>query len=83
MFPYMIKYKNGKENIVVDALSRRYVFLTSLQTKLLGFEFMKDLYANDFDFGKVWDSCSKHVFRNYYRCSCFKKKKLCVSVFLA
>ena len=37
MFPYVIKYKNGKENIVDDALSRRYALLTSLQTKLLGF----------------------------------------------
>ena len=53
MFPYVIKYKNGKENIVVDALSRRYALLTSLQTKLLGFEFVKDLYATDSNFGKV------------------------------
>lgn len=82
MFPYVIKYKNGKENIVVDALSRRYALLTSLQTKLLGFEFVKDLYANDSDFGKVWDSCSKHAFGNYYRHDgfLFQKNKLCVLV---
>ena len=53
MFPYVIKYKSGKENIVVDGLSRRYALLTSLQTKLLGFEFVKDLYANDSNFGKT------------------------------
>jgi len=53
MFPYVITYKNGKENIVVNALSRRYALLTSLQTKLLGFEFVKDLYATNSDFGKV------------------------------
>ncbi|RDX83911.1 Retrovirus-related Pol polyprotein from transposon opus, partial [Mucuna pruriens] len=52
MFSYVIKYKNGKENTMVDALSRRYVFLTSLQTKLLGFKIIKDLYANDSDFIK-------------------------------
>ena len=40
-----------KENIVVDALSKRYALLTSLQTKLRGFEFVNDLYADDFDFG--------------------------------
>ena len=42
-----------KENIVVDALSKRYALLTSLQTKLRGFEFVNDLYANDSGFGKV------------------------------
>ena len=80
MFPYVIKYKNGKENIVVDALSRRYALLTSLQTKLLGFEFVKDLYATNFDFGKVWGFCSKHAFGNYYRHDVFlfQKYKLCV-----
>ena len=82
MLPYMIKYKNGKENIVVNALSRRYTLLTSLQTKFLGFEFVKDLYANDFDFGKVWDSCSQHAFGNYYRHDgfLFQKNQLCVLV---
>ena len=51
MFPYVIKYKNGKENTVVDALSRRYALLTSLQTKLLGFKHMEDLYVNYSNFG--------------------------------
>ena len=41
-FPYVIKYKQGKENMVADALSRRYVLLSTLETKLLGFEFIKD-----------------------------------------
>ena len=36
-FPYVIKYKQGKENMVADALSRSYVFLSELETKLLGF----------------------------------------------
>lgn len=54
-FPYVIKYLHGKENVVADALSRRYVLLTSLQTKLLCFELLKDLYANDSDFSQVWN----------------------------
>ncbi|RDX89809.1 Retrovirus-related Pol polyprotein from transposon 17.6, partial [Mucuna pruriens] len=57
MFPYVIKYKKGKENIVADALSRR-LLLTSLQTKLLNFEIIKNLY--------VWNSCIKHAFGDYY-----------------
>jgi len=80
MSPYVIKYKNGKENIVVDALSERYALLTSLQTKFLGFELVKDLNATDSNFGKVWNSCSKHDFGNYYRHDgfFFQKYKLCV-----
>ena len=49
-FPYVIKYKKGKENIVADALSRRYALLTSLDAKLIGFEYVKELYEHDFDF---------------------------------
>ena len=37
-FPYVIRYKLGKENVVVDALSRRYVLIFTLDAKLLGFE---------------------------------------------
>ncbi|XP_038972343.1 uncharacterized protein LOC120103936 [Phoenix dactylifera] len=42
----------------------------------------EDLYANDSDFGQVWDSCSKHAFGDYYRHDgfLFKKNKLCVPV---
>jgi hypothetical protein len=35
-FSYVIRYKQGKENIVADALSWRYVLLTSMSAKLLG-----------------------------------------------
>jgi len=48
-FPYAIKYKKGKENIIADALSRRYVLLTSLDAKLIDFEYVKELYEHDFD----------------------------------
>ncbi|XP_073355047.1 uncharacterized protein [Aegilops tauschii subsp. strangulata] len=32
-FPYVVKYKKGKENMVADALSRRHVLLTQLEVK--------------------------------------------------
>ncbi|KAF7833036.1 Transposon Ty3-G Gag-Pol polyprotein [Senna tora] len=32
------KELQGKENVVVDALSRRYALITTLTSKLLGFE---------------------------------------------
>ena len=46
-FFYVIKYKQGKENIVANALSRRYALVFTLNAKLLGFEYVKKLYAND------------------------------------
>lgn len=48
-FPYVVRYKQGKENIVADALSRKYVLLTSLSSKMLGF----DLYANVLHFTNI------------------------------
>jgi hypothetical protein len=49
-FPYIIRYKKGKENVVAVALSRRYVLLSTLDAKFLGFEQIKELYTNDHDF---------------------------------
>ena len=46
-FPYVIKYKQGKENVVVDAFSRRYVLLSTLDAKLLSFEQINELYPLD------------------------------------
>jgi hypothetical protein len=37
-FSYVIWYKQGKENVVTDALSPRYALLSTLDAKLLGFE---------------------------------------------
>ena len=42
MFLYIIKYKQGKENVVADALLRRYTLLSSINAKLLGFDHIKD-----------------------------------------
>jgi hypothetical protein len=61
-FPYVIKYKQGKENIVADALSRRYVLVSTLNAKLLIFEYVKELYANDDDFASVYRACENAVF---------------------
>jgi hypothetical protein len=35
-FSYIIKHKKGKENIIADALSRRYTLLTQLDCKIFG-----------------------------------------------
>ena len=66
-FPYVIRYKQGKENVVANALSRRYVLLTSLGAKMLGFEYVKDMYANDVDFVDVYMACDKTAFEKFYK----------------
>ena len=49
-FPYVVKYKNGKENIVADALSLKNVLLNQLDVKVPGLENIKELYSTDPDF---------------------------------
>ncbi|KAH9686162.1 Endonuclease [Citrus sinensis] len=79
-FPYAIKYKQGKENVVADALSRRYALISTLNAKLLGFEYIKELYVNDPDFANVFNACEKVAFGKFYRHDglLFKENKLCV-----
>ncbi|WZY72224.1 hypothetical protein YC2023_004464 [Brassica napus] len=79
-FPYVIKYKQGKENIVADALSRRYVLLNTLDAKLLGFEQIKGMYENDPDFKEAYNSCEKFAEGHYFRHDgfLFYDNRLCV-----
>src|SRR5215813_9200659 len=79
-FPYVVRYKQGKENIVADALSRRYALLTSVGSKLLGFEYIKDMYAADSDFGDIYLACEKGALDRFYRHDdyLFRENKLCV-----
>ncbi|XP_057811708.1 LOW QUALITY PROTEIN: uncharacterized protein LOC131025929 [Salvia miltiorrhiza] len=79
-FPYVIKYKQGKENVVADALSRRYALISTLDAKLLGFECIKSLYASDADFGEIYIACARAASGEYFRHDdfLFWKNKLCV-----
>jgi hypothetical protein len=63
-FPYIIKHKKGKDNVVADALSRKNMLGTKLDIKVHGLESLCDLYATNHDFlapysmctgGKAWD----------------------------
>jgi hypothetical protein len=75
-FPYVIKHKKGKENVIADALSRR-----QLDYKIFGLETIKDQYVHDADFkdvllhcqdGKTWN---KFVFNDGF---VFRANKLCI-----
>ena len=71
----------GKENIVVDAFSQRYALLSTLNAKLLGFEYIKELYVDDSDFANVFNACKKATFGKFYRHEVFlfRENRLCVS----
>ena len=79
-FPYVIRYKQGKENIVADALSRRYALISILDAKLLGFEHIKELYPMDQDFCDEFQACEKKAVGKYFRHKgfLFRENKLCV-----
>ncbi|OMO49962.1 reverse transcriptase [Corchorus capsularis] len=79
-FPYVVRYKQGKENVVADALSRWYVLLSMLDSKFLGFEYIKELYASDVYFGEIFKACENFGFGKYYKHDgfLFKESILCV-----
>ena len=66
-FPYVIHYKQGKENIIKDALSRRYVLIFTLDAKLLGFEHIKELYPLDQDFSEEYACYEKAAHEKFFR----------------
>lgn len=80
IFPYVIKYKQGQENRVADALSRRRTLITMLTSKLLGFEMIKGEYMKDDDFAGIYQACQDksengfHVQDGYL----YKKGRLCI-----
>ena len=79
-FPYVIRYKQGKENIVADALSRRYVLISTLDAKLLGFEHIKELYPLDQDFSNEYACCEKGAHDKFFRHEgfLFRENRLCI-----
>ncbi|XP_073120602.1 uncharacterized protein [Henckelia pumila] len=78
--PYVIKYKQGKENVVADALSRMYALLTTLDANFLYFELVKELYASDSEFGEVYKSCMLSSQGKFYLHDgyVYKENRLCI-----
>ena len=54
-FSFVLKHKSGEKNKVVDALSRRVELLVILKSSIIGFDHLKELYANDEDFKQMWN----------------------------
>ncbi|XP_074298965.1 uncharacterized protein LOC141629956 [Silene latifolia] len=55
-FNFASKYIEGKDNVVADALSRRFIMLSYMEQRVLGFEHMKEFYKEDPDFKEEWGS---------------------------
>jgi hypothetical protein len=56
-FPYIIKHNNRKENVIADALSRRYTMLSQLEFRIFGLQTVKDQYVDDADFKAFFIHC--------------------------
>jgi hypothetical protein len=56
-FPYIIKHKNGKKNVIADAFSRRYTMLSQLEFRIFGLQTVKDQYVDDADFKDIFINC--------------------------
>ncbi|XP_038983672.1 uncharacterized protein LOC120111166 [Phoenix dactylifera] len=80
-FPFVIWHKSGTSNLVADALSHMVALLVTVSQAVVGFECLKELYAEDDDFKQVWAAYSArqpagdyHIFDEYL----FKGNHLCI-----
>jgi hypothetical protein len=80
-FPYIIKHKRGKDNVIADALSRRFTMLSQLDHKIFGLETLKELYATDLDFKDAFENCREGRTWNKYVLNeglLYRANKLCI-----
>lgn len=52
-FHFTLKHKSSVTNKVADVLNRRASLLTTLRTEVVGFDYFKELYDNDENFGNI------------------------------
>ena len=82
-FPYIIKHKKGKDNVIADALSRHYTMLSQLDCRIFGLESIKGQYELDAAFKDVILNCkegrawNKYVLNDGYL---FRANRLCIPV---
>jgi hypothetical protein len=63
-FTFVIKHIYGTANKVVDALSRKCLLLQEFKVKTLGFDDLKDMYADDRDFKEAYGAAENIVLRD-------------------
>jgi len=79
-FHFVIHHKSGQMNKGADALLRRYLLLSVLETKVPGFEIIKDLYSNDADLKDIYSKSSSHPYGSFHvqEGFLFKVTQLCI-----
>ena len=79
-FHFVIHHKSGQLNKGADALSRRYLLLSTLESKVLGFEIIKGLYVQDEDFKEIHEKCASHPHGLFHldHGFLFKGTRLCI-----
>ena len=67
-------------NVVADALSRKHMLLGMVDSKILGFELIKEYYEQDPDFREAFVMCQNESFGHYNIVDgfLFKANKLCI-----
>jgi hypothetical protein len=63
-FTFVIKHISSTANKVVDALSRKCLLLQEFIFKTLGFDDLRDMYADDQDFGEVYETVENPILRD-------------------
>ena len=76
----MIHHKAGKLNKGADTLSRRYLLVSVLGSKVLGFEVVKGLYVHDEDFKELYAKSTQHAHGLFHIQDgfLFKGARLCI-----
>jgi len=79
-FHFVIHHKSDQMNKGTDALSRRYLLRSVLETKVLGFEIIKGMYSNDEDFKDIFFKSSSHPHGSFHvqEGFLFKGTRLCI-----
>ncbi|KAI4340765.1 hypothetical protein MLD38_025572 [Melastoma candidum] len=65
-FSFLLKHKPRVKNVVADALSRKMTLLSAMETKLIGFEYLKDLYKDDEDFRRIFVQCTNQAVDRFH-----------------
>lgn len=66
---------------ITDALRKRQALLSTMQSRVLGFDSFKQHYENDAFFGDIWKRCMIAPFKEYVMQEgfLFRGNKLCIS----
>jgi hypothetical protein len=63
-FTFVIKHISGTSNKVVDALSRKCLLMQEFKVRTLGFDDLRDMYADDQDFKEAYEAAENLVLRD-------------------